>query len=123
MSVNAYLGRRFELWAYTVSLGRMLLRSIRDLDGSLSPRNLDIRFVGVAYTELPTSLSGLSISNASPAEAARVSERLGRPLAGGEKVFALVSAGVTYYVVASGWSAEENDLGRMESRFTNAPPN
>ena len=119
--MSIYEDRRFELWAYTVSLGRMLLRSIRRADGTLAPGNVDVRFFGVAYLELPTTLHDLEVSFADPAEIDHVVGRLGRPLGAGENVFALTGGSARYLVVAAGWSVEENEMERMDSGFSNPP--
>ena len=118
---NLPTDRSFEVWAYTVSLGRLLLRSVRYLDGSPASSNVDVTFIGVVYVEVACSLGSIGISEASRERAEAVLSRYGRPLQTGEHVFSVSTHDQVYALIASGWRVEVNNLGRMESGLTNAP--
>ncbi len=114
--------RQFEVWGYTVSLGRLLLRSVAHTDGTQAKRNIDIRFLGVTYFDLPTSLGQIRLGPATDAEYRLMTERLGRPLSTAEKVIAIEASSGRYFVVGSGWRTEENDLDRMDTGLGARPP-
>jgi hypothetical protein len=114
--------RRFELWAYTVSLGRLLLRNFRLPDGSLAGTNVDLLFVGVSYIELPVALQGIAIASADDADSRAVETRMGRSVTSRERVFRIGSEGHEYFVVATSWTVSENELDRMDSGLRNSPP-
>lgn len=109
--------RWFNVWAYTTSLKRLLLRSIRHLDGSLASSNVDIRFLGVAYMDLPTYLGQLNIVAPEEGEATYVLDRLGRDMAPGETLCVVKTGDRRHFVVAAGWRVEENHLERLDAGF------
>jgi hypothetical protein len=57
--------RRFQIWNYTVSHCSLLLRSTKSAD---SGTRIDVLFKGVKEFHLPTSFTGLSITEASEAD-------------------------------------------------------
>jgi hypothetical protein len=99
-----------------VFLTQLLVRSAADIQ---YPRNIDIRFGGVRYMELPTTLMhGLELADPLLEDHSRATEIVGPiPVA---QVFVLVSGGRRYLVVALGMWVEENDLPFMTSSLERA---
>jgi hypothetical protein len=114
--------RHFEFWAYTVSLSRLLLRSTRFLDGRAAARNFDVRFLGVAYMDIPSAIGRLALLKPTPEEEAALLDKLARPPSPGEQVIVVEANGHRHFMVASGWKSEENDLDRMDAGLGNNPP-
>ncbi len=89
----------FQMWKYTVGHRQLLLRSTKSDD---APTRIDVFFKGVSEFQLPTSLYGLSISEASAQEIESVnfcSEPDSRER--NSKVFIVKSRKFSGYVVAS----------------------
>ena len=59
MQTEMLVGRSFQVWDYSPSLSRLLIRSPRRNDAEL---NVDIIFMGVDYINLRTMLGEISIS-------------------------------------------------------------
>ena len=57
--------RRFQMWAYTVGHGQLLLRSPKATD---LPTRIDVLFKNVAAVCLPTILDGLIVSEPTEGE-------------------------------------------------------
>jgi hypothetical protein len=55
--------RIFQIWAYSVSIGRLLLRSTKPEGGS---KRVDIFFQDTRSLKLPATMTGLQITPASP---------------------------------------------------------
>lgn len=61
--------RRFQIWKYTVGHSQLLLRSTKSAECST---RIDVFFKGVKEFHLPTSFTGLSITEASEVDARRL---------------------------------------------------
>ena|SRR5579859_5840830 len=95
--------REFKIWDYWVSHSQLLLRSPGDLRypvGSSESRNIDIRFSGVGYIDLPAVMHDLEIVDSILNDQSMAEARLGRTLMG-EQVFVLISSGRRHLVVAT----------------------
>ena len=91
-----------RLWDYTVSHAVALFR--RPATPAV-PENLALIFVGVSYLSLPTTLDHPTVSLGS-AEALPGSSPAS--ISAGCHIFVVRQAGQTHYVIAAGWSLEEN---------------
>ena len=90
--------RRFQLWNYTVSHCSLLLRSTKS-DGFRT--RIDVLFKGVCEFHLPTSFTGLSIAEASEADAQKLcSLRQSLSLGKDRKVFKVQGVDFVGYVAA-----------------------
>ena len=103
--------RRFQMWEYHVSHGRLLLRSPKS---ERVPTNLDIEFIGVEYLALPRHLVGLEVREASPAELDAFREV--REVVAPDRLFTLTSEGLSHSVVAVSYRVTENDMDIFETR-------
>ena len=91
-----------RLWDYTVSHAVALFRRLAT---PTVPENLDLVFFGVSYLALPTTLDHPTISiGSADALAALVPSSVPT----GSRLFVIRQAGQTHYVIAAGWSLEEN---------------
>lgn len=101
--------RRFQIWFYSVSLGKLLLRSV-DQD-----KNIDIYFMDLKYLELPGVLNGITILEPQPEDIEYLSAKTNVK---NQKITVLLSEGKRYYVV-SGVKAKvmENHLEMFELPF------
>lgn len=110
----AYPDRTFQFWEYSVSFARLLVRSPKvGTNGS----NVELRFRGVSLIVIPRTLEGVVIEKGTDDDIATASHLSARELREEENVFALVSRGVRYLVVACGLISEENDAERYVSPF------
>ena len=103
--------RHFKLWDYNVSHSQLLLRSLGSAEVG---KNIDVVFAGVEFLQLPLTLRGLKLAQASAKETARVIGSLTRV---GEScyIYSLRSGPRRYYVAASAFKVLENDLDPFES--------
>lgn len=99
-----FLDRRFEWWAYSVSMGRLLLRSPKA--GEL-PR-VDILFQAARDARISSVYEGLHVSNG-PRDDQFSEEIAGIALQGSESVFRLVSRSGSGFVIASAVSSISDD--------------
>lgn len=113
--------RVFQLWAYTVSMGRLLLRSTKTDE---SPTRMDIVFQNVEAVHLPALLRGLRVSEADPDESRRVIEANGLLPDADRTVFAISGSGFTGYVVAGAFvtSEDEGDFNEPSSAWPAGVP-
>jgi hypothetical protein len=90
--------RRFQIWKYTVGHNQLLLRGTKSAE---CPTRIDVLFKGVEEFHLPTSFTGLSITEASETEARKLCN-LGRSLSFGKnvKVFKIQGNDFVGYVAA-----------------------
>ena len=90
--------RRFQIWKYTVGHNQLLLRGTKSAE---CPTRIDVFFKGVEEFHLPTSFTGLSITEASEMEARKLCN-LGRSLSFGKnvKVFKIQGNDFVGYVAA-----------------------
>lgn len=89
--------RVFQLWVYTVGMGRLLLRSVKT--ASFDSR-IDILFQNVQALKLPTILHGLTVSSPDAGDIERISAETGFLPEEGRTFFLLNGAHYTGYVVA-----------------------
>jgi hypothetical protein len=90
--------RRFQIWNYTVSHSSLLFRSTKS-DGV--PTRIDVLFKGVEEFHLPTSFTGLSITEASDADVRKLcSLRTSPTFAKDLKVFKVQGTDFLGYVAA-----------------------
>lgn len=99
--------RVFQMWGFTVSMGRLLLRSAKSQDFST---RIDVLFQDVKAVSLPALLDGLVVSVAGPEEEARVAAETGLRLGAGAKCFLVESAGIHGFVIAA-VAVEDEDEG------------
>ncbi|PSB59463.1 hypothetical protein [Chamaesiphon polymorphus] len=106
------IDRTFKLWDYHTSHNHLLLRSPKSPDSNHTPpanTNIDIRFFGVSYLNIPTLLRGCEIVEAN-VEKINTIDSLFPNRTAENKIFIIVSAGSRYLVVAVGYEISENDL-------------
>jgi hypothetical protein len=89
--------RIFQVWAYTVGMGRLLLRSPK---GEGCATRVDVLFQNVKAMKLATSLPGLAVTEADPEQQQRIVKATG--LLPDDLTHFYVLTGVSYegYVVA-----------------------
>jgi hypothetical protein len=92
--------RAFQIWYYSVSHARLLLRA-----NPLAPRDdrIEVLFKGVDWMSATTFLDGLRITQLSPSERAPLLEKLGAPtmtMSHGEQVYRLDGSNLHGAVVA-----------------------
>jgi len=102
---------RLRLWEYAVSHSVAVFRRPASAE---NPENLDLVFVAVDYFDVPRSLDGLELRDASPEELQAFQGRTG-PLQPWAKLFVLVSAGRTHFMVAGNWLLERNRRDLFDS--------
>ncbi len=68
--------RHFQVWAYSVSMRRLLLRSTKSVssDRENFTTRIDVYFQNVKAMNLPTSMDGLVITHAERGAAVRISD-------------------------------------------------
>ena len=108
--MKSFGDRKFQLWYYTVSHGELLIRSPKTPD---NPKNIDIMFIDVIYSELPRYLYNLKIEETKSEDIIYLQERLNGPTKLGE-VTVLLSNGKRYFVAASLIKIDENELDMFE---------
>lgn len=87
------MNKRFQLWDFSPSLNRLLLRSPRKSEDEL---NVDIIFHGVKQLNIPTMLENISIQ----------SEELDD---GAYSIFSIESKGTVYTIEAVGYSISNSN--------------
>jgi hypothetical protein len=103
--------RVFQLWSYTVGMGKLLLRSVKT--ASFTTR-LDVLFQNVQAVKLPTVLHGLTVSTAEANEIAAITGDTGL-LPDAERSFFLLSgSGYNGYIVAGIMLSCEDSLEYFE---------
>ena len=101
--------RRFQMWAYTVGHGQLLLRSVKATDW---PTRIDVLFKNVAAVHLPTIMDRLAVSEATDTERAELRVQVGAASRlEGQRVFIVRGSGFTGYVVAGvmAWHEDERE--------------
>lgn len=89
--------RIFQLWAFRVGMGRLLLRSTKNEQFNI---RVDVLFQNVQALQVPAVLMGLVVSDADDATTDRITRSTGL-LAGDDcRFFALTGSGYAGYVVA-----------------------
>jgi len=90
--------RRFQIWKYTVGHSSLLIRSTKSAEFST---RIDVFFKGVKEFHLPTSFTGLSITEASDADVRKLCSLRASPSFGKDvKVFKVQGADFLGYVAA-----------------------
>ncbi len=97
--------RMFQVWGYTVSMGRLLLRSTKS---ETFPTRVDVLFQNVKAIFLPTSLDGLVVEVADATTADRVTRETGLLADEDTTFFELRTAHGVGYVVAGVVVADED---------------
>jgi hypothetical protein len=108
---QAFPARRFQLWAFSVSHKRLLVRGPKTKEDAL---NIDLHFGSVEYLDIPTAFTGLHLAAPEPSEIGRVRQMLG-PAVDPAHVHILVSGERRHVVVAWTLLVEENDMEYMET--------
>jgi len=90
--------RTFQVWSYTVSMGRLLLRSTKNNEFET---RVDVVFQNVQALQLPTLLPGLLVEEAGPLQISRISTETGFSSDADRIFFLLKGSGFAGYVVAS----------------------
>jgi len=108
MADEVFVSQRvFQLWGYTASHCRLLLRSTKD---AMNPTRIDVEFGGVTRMLIRPRYNGLRIVRASGADVAVYRDRFGE-LAPDDVVFTL-GAGLDSFVIAGNVQSHE-DEGRF----------
>lgn len=89
--------RVFQLWSYSVSMKRLLLRSTKS---DQFQTRVDVAFQNVQAVQLPTLLPGLVVAGADPAEIERIIKETGLLPDDDRKFFSMLGSNFTGYVVA-----------------------
>lgn len=111
-AVVAESDRQFQVWAYTVGMARLLLRSTRS---DTFETRIDVLFQNVKAMKLPTILDGFAVAEAEPADEARISAETGLLPSDDTKIFTVRTRTVDGYVVASVCVVAEDDGEYFES--------
>jgi hypothetical protein len=90
--------RRFQIWKYTVGHSQLLLRSTKSAE---CPTRIDVFFKGVKEFHLPSSFTGLSMTEASKADAGKLCNlRQSLSFSKDVKVFKIQGSDFVGYVAA-----------------------
>jgi hypothetical protein len=89
--------RRFQVWAYSVGMARLLLRSTKS---ETFASRVDVLFQNVKALKLPTALDGLVVAEADPRDAARISAETGLLPSEDTTIFTVRAGAFDGYVVA-----------------------
>ncbi len=89
--------RIFQMWQYSVSMKRLLLRSTRT---ETFDSRIDVLFQNVKAMKLPTLLEGLLVVEADPAQLATISQETGLLPDRETVIFVVRSPAYEGYVVA-----------------------
>ena len=103
--------RDFQIWDYSVSHGRLLIRSPK---GMQFRKNIDIKFFGVQYLSLPRHLKCLTIDHANDEEFESLKKTMGDSLKL-DNVHILECIFGRCVVIASHIKVELNELGIFET--------
>jgi hypothetical protein len=113
MNTPNFKNRTFQLWAYRVSHGSLLIRSPQSSEEKM---NVDVICAGVEYLAVPRFFRGLEIATPMPEEMRSLEEKLGRKLTSAS-VHILVSSMQRFPIVAASLKLEENEQDIFESPF------
>jgi hypothetical protein len=101
--------RVFQVWAFTVGMNRLLLRSTKS---ETHPTRVDVLFQNVKAMNLPTQLDGLVVTEAGAAREIEIIEETGLLPGEGTVFFEVESSGRIGFVVA-GVVVEDEDEGEF----------
>lgn len=88
--------RVFQMWSYSVSMSRLLLRSTKGESGD----RIDVAFQNVQALRLPTLLEGLEVRIARDDESRRITDETGLLPSDDHTFFVLVGSNYFGHVVA-----------------------
>jgi len=97
--------RTFQVWSYSVSMGRLLLRSTKS---DHFETRVDVAFQNVKAIQIPTLLPGPLIDEATPLKASRIATEMGLEPDADMKFFLLEGSSFAGYVVASVMDTSED---------------
>ena len=100
-----FTDRVFQVWSYTVGMGRLLLRSPKS-PGAVT--RVDVLFQNVKALKLPTRLEGLSVRSPTDEELRAIETDAGFREDGNTQVFVVEGKNYTGYVVAGVVVARED---------------
>ncbi len=111
--------RVFQVWAFTVGMNRLLLRSTKS---ESDVTRIDVLFQNVKWIELPTRLDGLVVTKAGHRREVEIIEKTDLRPVEGTVFFDIASSGRTGFVVA-GVVVEDEDEGEYfePSRYWPGP--
>lgn len=89
--------RRFQVWAYSVSMAHLLLRSAKS---ETCATRQDVLFQNVKALKLPTAMDGLVVAEADPTESAQISAETGLLPSEHTVIFTIRAGPLAGYVVA-----------------------
>jgi hypothetical protein len=98
--------RVFQLWAYTVGMSRLLLRSTKS---DTFQTRVEVMFQNVKAIQLPTVLEGLVVAEADRDLAQRIEVETGLTCDEGSRFFGLRTSHGTGYVVAGAMVSDEDE--------------
>lgn len=100
--------RLFQIWIYTVSHSRLILRSVNNKDEEIEGFNIDIEFFfgGGAYIEMPDSLVGIRIQKI---ESDILKKTNVHSTKIGYNVFEIATGDQRYFIVATGFCVGRNN--------------
>jgi len=104
--------RIFQVWSYTVGMGRLLLRSTKN---ETFTTRVEVLFQNVKAMQLPTSLEGLVVAEADAELAQRIEAETGLTRGEGARFFGLWTSHRVGYVVAGVVVSEEDEGEYYES--------
>lgn len=114
---KAFPNRLFQLWAYHVSHQRLLVRSPKGPD---IERNIDLKFYGVGYLNVPSNFRGVALVDATAEEVDQVRSEFGELLLRERTVYVLASTDKRFIVVAASVTVEEHDMDMWWNPFEEA---
>jgi hypothetical protein len=103
--------RDFQIWAYSVSHGRLLLRSCKSAQ---HPTRIDVLFTDVQTMEVRANIQTISIEEVNISDVVDRSTKPKDTLEPGQKVFLLKSIGWTGCIVAGSlsWHEDNGEYGQ-----------
>lgn len=97
--------RVFQVWSYTVGMGRLLLRSPKSPSAET---RVDVLFQNVKALKLPTRLEGLSVRSPGDEELRSIEDDAGFLADENTRIFVVEGTNYTGYVVAGVVVAQED---------------
>jgi hypothetical protein len=111
--------RVFQLWSYTVGMGKLLLRSVKTAS---SATRIDILFQNVQALKLPTVLHGLTILSSDARDIEQISAETGLLPDDGRIFFVLSGSHYDGYIVAGVMTTCEDAGEYFEASKLWSPP-
>ncbi len=112
--------RKFKLWYYSVSFGRLVLRSEKNInDNSVENTTIDIIATNTIYVELPSIMYNVEIHEPNKEELEYLQSKICKDLSiyNPLKILVFNSEGKKYYLVASIIDIKESYLEFYEMPF------